>query len=296
MLRQLWKRATPLSVSRSTSLNKWVDRIEARWVSQMSLPDAFETIEFTKQGGVGLLTLNRPDSLNAVSSLMTREIFTVLRGVDGDPKIMATVLTGKGSVFCAGADLKEIQAWVESGDKEQSGLGEWKRFGEIQKPVIGAVNGAALGGGSEIAMMCDVVVASENAYFGQPEVQVGLIPGMGATQRLIRAVGKSKAMEMILTGEKRGMKAEEALQRGLVSKVVKTGDVVSEAMKIADRISQLSVPVVIKAKQCVKAAEPDLTEGLRLEYEMFLSCFDVEDSKEGMRAFFEKRKPVWKHE
>lgn len=255
--------------------------------------DAFETLRFEEEGRVAVFTLDRPGQLNAINSAMMKELLGGLRAVDDDPDMAVSVVTGQGDVFSAGADLKEIAGWAVQGNDGKDALGGWKRFLEVEKPVIAAVNGKAFGGGAELAMMCDIVVAGENAVFRQPEVNMGLIPGMGATQRLTRAVGKFKTMDMILTG--RGVSAEEAWRIGLVSRVVKEGGVVEEAKEIGKRIASLSIPVIKKAKKCVKESEGmTLGNGLDAEYEAFLSVAELDDAKEGISAFLEKRKPIWK--
>lgn len=254
--------------------------------------EPLETLESSRDGRVSILTLNRPNHLNAVNSVMTREILACLNDNDANGEIAATVITGKGNAFCAGADLKEIAGWISCQKVDECTVGKWRRIEEIEKPIIAAVNGIALGGGSEVAMMCDIVLASDKAVFVQPEVKVGLIPGMGATQRLVRAVGKSKAMEVLLTGA--SVSAEEALALGIVSRIVNSEELISEAVKLGKRIGSYSLPVVAKLKKCVKDADKSLEKGLDSEYERFLSCFHLADASEGTSAFFEKRSPNWK--
>lgn len=279
--------ALPTIHAAATSLNK-------HQTLQRGKFDAFETLQVQEQNRVAIFTLNRPKQLNAINSVMAKEILRGLREVDCDPSIAVSVITGQGDVFAAGADLKEISGWVLGGKEEgKYELAKWKNVLEVEKPVIAAVNGMALGGGAEVAMMCDIVVAGENVVFSQPELNVGLIPGMGATQRLIRAVGKSKAMEVILTGGE--LSADEACRAGLVSKVVKQGEVVEEAIRIAKKIASFSIPIVKKAKKCiVESVNMDLENGLDFEYATFLSVSELDDAKEGVSAFLEKRLPVWK--
>ena len=256
---------------------------------------AYEMILVETRGAVGLITLNRPKALNALCDQLMVELGTALRAFDADDAVGAIVLTGSDKAFAAGADIKEMKdkSFVDVVTDDFIG-NRWETVLTIRKPVIAAVAGFALGGGCELAMMCDVILAAETAKFGQPEINLGVIPGAGGTQRLTRAVGKSKAMEMILTG--RMMDAAEAERSGLVSRIVPAGELVDEAMKVAERIAALSRPAVAMAKDAVnRAFETTLTEGVRFERRLFQSCFALADQKEGMAAFAEKRKAAFSH-
>ncbi len=256
---------------------------------------AYENILVETRGNVGLITLNRPKALNALSAGLTSELAQALDSLEADDNIGATVLTGSEKAFAAGADIKEMK------DKTYMDvyLGDfitrhWERVTTCRKPVIAAVAGYALGGGCEIAMMCDFIIAADNARFGQPEITIGTMPGAGGTQRLARFVGKSKAMEMCLTG--RMMDAAEAERAGLASRVVPVADLVEEAVKTAQRIADMSRPVVMLTKEAVnRAYESTLGEGVRFERRLFHSTFATEDQKEGMSAFVEKRQPHFKN-
>lgn len=256
---------------------------------------SYENILIEKRGAVGLVTLNRPKALNALSSAVMSELTRALDEFETDDGIGAVVLTGSEKAFAAGADIKEMQdkdyMEVYLSDFITSG---WERLTTCRKPVVAAVAGYALGGGCELAMMCDVIIAAENAKFGQPEITLGIMPGAGATQRLTRWMGKSKAMEMCLTG--RMMDAQEAERAGLVSRVVSTPELVDEAVKTAQKIAEFSRPIAMMIKESVnRAYETTLAEGIRFERRLFHSTFATEDQKEGMAAFVEKRKPTFKH-
>ncbi|HLI10071.1 MAG TPA: enoyl-CoA hydratase [Alphaproteobacteria bacterium] len=256
---------------------------------------AYEHIIAETRGAVGLITLNRPKALNALCSPLIREMGEVLDGFEAEDGIGAVVITGSEKAFAAGADIKEMQPLdyqdVYLRDFITKG---WERITTCRKPIIAAVAGFALGGGCELAMMCDFILAAENAKFGQPEIKLGTIPGAGGTQRLTRFVGKSKAMEMILTG--RMMDAAEAERAGLVSRVLPLGDLLSEAIKAAEVIAALSRPSVLMAKEAVnRAYETTLAEGIRFERRLFHSTFALADQKEGMQAFIEKRPPHFKN-
>jgi len=256
---------------------------------------AYEHIIAEKRGRVGLITLNRPKALNALCSPLIAELGAALSEFDGDDDIGAIVLTGSEKAFAAGADIKEMESKdfneVYSTDFI---TGDWEVAANCRKPVIAAVAGYALGGGCEMAMMCDFIIAGENAKFGQPEITIGTIPGAGGTQRLTRAVGKAKAMEMCLTG--RIMDAEEAERSGLVTRIVPVDKLVEDALETADKIAKLSMPVVMMAKESVnKAFETTLKEGVMFERRVFHSTFALEDRKEGMAAFAEKRSPNFEH-
>lgn len=244
---------------------------------------------------VAVLTLNRPKALNALCDDLMRQLVDRLGEVDADDNLRAAVVTGSGKAFAAGADIKEMNSRTSFSDvRHASMLSHWSGVSSIRKPIIAAVNGFALGGGCELAMACDIIIASEDAKFGQPEIKLGTIPGVGGTQRLIRAVGKSKAMEWILAGEM--LTAAEAERAGLVSRVVPTGQALEEAVRLAEKIAGFSSPVVQLAKECVNAsAETTLAEGLRLERGLFHSTWAFEDRREGFEAFIEKRQATWRH-
>jgi len=253
---------------------------------------AFETILVETRGKVGLITLNRPKALNALNTKVMAEIVDAARTFDADPGIGAMVVTGSEKAFAAGADIKEMQPKTYVDAYLADLFVEWEGLTRIRKPVIAAVAGYALGGGCELAMMCDFIVAGDNAKFGQPEITLGVMPGMGGSQRLTRFVGKSKAMDMCLTG--RMMDAAEAERSGLVSRVFPAAELVDEAVKIAARIAELSGLAVMINKEAVnRAYETTLAEGLRFERRMFHSMFAFEDQKEGMAAFVDKRPPAF---
>lgn len=255
----------------------------------------YETILVeTPVEGVGLIRLNRPKALNALNSQITGETFTAMEAFDRDPAIGAIVLTGSDRAFAAGADIKEM---AETDAVTMMGGGDftdWSRMSRIGKPIIAAVSGYALGGGCEMAMMADMIIASETAQFGQPEINLGIIPGAGGTQRLIRAVGKAVAMEVILAD--RRLTAEEALRFGLVSRVAPVETYLNEAIQLAQKIAGLSHIAVRLAKDAVnRALELPLQEGLNYEKRNFYLLFGTEDRLEGMNAFIEKRQANWKH-
>ncbi|QDC02851.1 enoyl-CoA hydratase [Mesorhizobium sp. 8] len=255
---------------------------------------AYETIIAETRGKVGLITLNRPKALNALNSQVLADIVAAAQAFDADDGIGAMVVTGSEKAFAAGADIKEMQAktYVEA-YLEDFFVG-WEEFTRTRKPVIAAVAGYALGGGCELAMMCDFIIAADSAKFGQPEITLGVMPGMGGSQRLTRFVGKSKAMDMVLTG--RMMDATEAERSGLVSRVVPAADLVEEAVKAAQKIADFSLPAVIMAKEAVnRSYDLTLAEGLRFERRVFHSMFALDDQKEGMAAFAEKRKPAFRN-
>ncbi len=256
---------------------------------------AYENILVETRGKVGLITLNRPDAMNALNDALMADLTDALNAYESDDAIGAIVVTGSEKAFAAGADIKQMQtqtymdAYLE--DFITSG---WERLASVRKPVIAAVAGYALGGGCEVAMMCDFILAADTAKFGQPEINIGIIPGSGGTQRLTRFVGKSKAMEMCLTG--RMMDAEEAERAGLVSRIIPAADLVDEAIKTAERIAGMSRPAVMMAKESVnRAYESTLSEGVRFERRLFQSLFSTEDQKEGMAAFIEKRQPKFQN-
>ncbi len=254
----------------------------------------YETIIVETRGKVGLITLNRPKALNALNSQVLADIVAAAKAFDADPGIGALVVTGSEKAFAAGADIKEMQAMSFVEAYVRDFFVGWEEFTRARKPVIAAVAGYALGGGCELAMMCDFIIAADNAKFGQPEITLGVMPGMGGSQRLTRFVGKSKAMDMCLTG--RMMDAAEAERSGLVSRVVPAAELVEEALKAAAKIAEFSLPSVMMTKEAVnRAYETTLTEGLRFERRLFHSLFALDDQKEGMAAFAEKRKPNFTH-
>jgi enoyl-CoA hydratase len=249
---------------------------------------AYETIIVETRGKVGLVTLNRPKALNALNSAVLAEILAAMQAFDANPRIGAMVITGSEKAFAAGADIKEMQSKTYVDAYLEDFFGGWEEFTRIRKPIIAAVAGYALGGGCELAMMCDFIIAADNAKFGQPEITLGVMPGMGGSQRLTRFVGKSKAMDMCLTG--RMMDAQEAERSGLVSRVVPMGELLEETLKAAAKIAEFSLPAVMMAKEAVnRSYETTLAEGLRFERRLFHSMFALEDQKEGMAAFTEKR-------
>jgi enoyl-CoA hydratase len=256
---------------------------------------SYQNILVETRGAVGLITLSRPKALNALCDALVREMGTALDGFEADDKIGAVVVTGSDKAFAAGADIKEMSGRsymdVYLGDFITVG---WERVTTCRKPIVAAVAGYALGGGCELAMMCDTIIAADTAKFGQPEITLGIIPGAGGTQRLTRFVGKAKAMDMVLTG--RMMDAAEAERSGLVSRVVPAAALLDEAVAVATRIAELSRPAVMIAKEAVnRAYETTLSEGVRFERRVFHSLFATEDQKEGMAAFVEKRKPRFKN-
>jgi len=255
---------------------------------------AYENIVADTKGKVGVVTLNRPEALNALNNALMSELGQALDGFEADEAIGCVVITGSERAFAAGADIKEManKTYVEAYTTDF--LANWDRVTRMRKPVIAAVAGFALGGGCELAMMCDFIIAAETAVFGQPEINLALIPGAGGTQRLTRAVGKSKAMEMCLSG--RRMDAQEAERSGLVSRVVPAEDLIEEALKAAGTIASMSLPSVLLAKEAVnRAYETTLAEGVRFERRTFIALFSTEDQKEGAAAFIEKRKPNFKN-
>lgn len=256
---------------------------------------SYEFILAETRDTVGLITLNRPDALNALSDHLMDEIGQALEGFERDDTIGAIILTGSEKAFAAGADIKGMKDRSYMDVYLGNFIGRnWEQVTQCRKPVIAAVAGYALGGGCELAMMCDFILAADNARFGQPEIKLGIIPGAGGTQRLTRFVGKSKAMEMCLTG--RMMDADEAERSGLVSRVVPVADLLNEALKTATAIASMSRPSVFMAKTAVnKAYETTLTEGVAAERLMFQSLFATEDQKEGMAAFAEKRPADFKN-
>src|SRR5579864_15572 len=255
----------------------------------------YANILVERQGPVGIVRLNRPQALNALNAALIAELGQAFDDLEGDDAIAAIVLTGNDKAFAAGADIKEMagktymQAYAE--DFITKG---WERVAQCRKPVVAAVAGFALGGGCEVAMMCDIVIAAENARFGQPEINLGTMPGAGGTQRLPRSIAKAKAMDLCLTG--RMMDAAEAERLGLVSRIVPVDKLLAEAIAVANRISELSQPIAMMVKESVnRAFETTLAEGVRFERRLFHSTFATEDQKEGMAAFIARKKPAFRN-
>ncbi len=255
---------------------------------------SYNTIRAETRDRTGLITLHRPKSLNALNSELIAELNDALDGFEADADIGATVITGSERAFAAGADIKEMQPKSYMDAFFGDFIDPWDRVARCRKPLIAAVSGYALGGGCELAMMCDILIASETARFGQPEIRIGTFPGSSGTQRLPRAIGKAKAMDLILTG--RMMDAAEAERAGLVSRIVAPGNVLDTALEVAETISRLSLPVVMMAKEAVnRSQEMPLSEGVLFERRVFYSTFALEDQKEGMAAFAEKREPAFRN-
>ncbi|MEJ2174155.1 MAG: enoyl-CoA hydratase [bacterium] len=256
---------------------------------------AYEFIHATTRGRVGLVTLNRPKQMNALNPKLMQELGEALQGFDADDGVGAIVITGSEKAFAAGADIVVMKSYSYMDAFRTNYITrDWEHIRNIRKPVIAAVAGYALGGGNELAMMCDIVIAADNAQFGQPEVNLGIMPGAGGTQRLARFASKAKAMDLCLTA--RMMDAQEAERAGIVSRVVPLAKLMDEAMAVADRIAAYSLPVVMMIKETVnRAYETTLSEGVHYERRIFHSMFSLDDQKEGMAAFVEKRKPNFKH-
>jgi len=253
----------------------------------------YTTILTETRGRVGLVTLNRPGAMNALNNTLTRELMDALEAFDNDDAVGAMVITGNQKAFAAGADIKEMADKTVREMYDNDPIANFGRIRAIRKPVIAAVSGWALGGGCEIAMSCDMIVASETAKFGQPEITIGVIPGAGGTQRLTRAVGKAIAMEMILNN--RALSAAEALQFGLINRIVPAEAYLDEALKLAEEVASRAPAAIRSAKKMINQAyEQFLGEALSEEKKEFYNLFTTEDQKEGMRAFAEKRKPQWK--
>jgi enoyl-CoA hydratase len=256
---------------------------------------AYANILLERRGPVGIVTLNRPQALNALNAALIADLGAALDDLEGDEQIGAIVLTGSDKAFAAGADIKEMadKTYIEAYRQDFITKG-WERVAQCRKPVIAAVAGFALGGGCEVAMMCDIIIAAENARFGQPEINLGTMPGAGGTQRLARFIGKAKAMDLCLTG--RMMDAAEAERAGLVSRIVPADKLLAEAIAIATKIAGLSQPVAMMVKESVnRAFETTLSEGVRFERRLFHATFATEDQKEGMAAFIAKRKPAFRN-
>ena len=255
---------------------------------------AYENIIVETRDKVGLITLNRPKALNALNADLMGEISKALSGFETDDKIGCIVITGSEKAFAAGADIKEMQSKSYVDAYKEDFITSWEYVTRVRKPVVAAVAGFALGGGCELAMMCDFILAADTAKFGQPEINLGVIPGSGGTQRLTRFVGKSKSMEMCLTG--RMMDAEEAERVGLVSRIIPADKLIDEAVEVGNKIAAMSMPSVMMAKECVnRAYETTLREGVLFERRVFHSTFALEDQKEGMAAFVEKRTAQFKN-
>ena len=254
-----------------------------------------ELINVEKRGRVGLVTLNRPKQMNALNPQLMQELGAALQAFDADDGVGAMVITGSEKAFAAGADIGVMKdfSYMDAFMSDYI-TKDWEHIRRIRKPVIAAVAGYALGGGNELAMMCDIVIAADNARFGQPEINLGIMPGAGGTQRLPRAAGKAKAMDLCLTA--RMMDAQEAERSGLVSRVVPLDKLMEEALGVAEKIAGYSLPVVMMIKESInRAYETTLSEGVLHERRVFQSLFALEDQKEGMAAFLEKRKPTFKH-
>ncbi|MFI6768012.1 enoyl-CoA hydratase [Streptomyces sp. NPDC050355] len=255
---------------------------------------AYETILVERKGRAALLTLNRPAALNALNLQVMNEVVAATEELDRDPECGCIVITGSAKAFAAGADIKEMRPQGYMDMYLSDWFGAWDRLGQLRTPTVAAVAGYALGGGCELAMLCDVLLAADTAVFGQPEIKLGVIPGIGGSQRLTRAVGKAKAMELCLTG--RTMDASEAERAGLVSRVVPAGELLGEALAVAETIAGMSLPVAMMAKEAVdRAFETTLTEGVRFERRLFHAVFATSDQKEGMSAFVDKRPPAFRH-
>jgi enoyl-CoA hydratase len=254
----------------------------------------FQTILVKQEGRVGVITLNRPEALNALNVQLGNEVLAAARGFDADPEIGAIVVTGSDRAFAAGADIKEMAPRSYMDMYTQKWFAAWDELARVRTPLIAAVAGHALGGGCELAMICDFIIAADNAKFGQPEIRLGVIPGMGGSQRLTRAIGKAKAMEMVLTG--RTMGAEEAERAGLVARVVPVAGLMEDALATAATIAGMSKPIALLAKEAVNAAyEMSLAEGVHFERRLNHSCWATDDQKEGMAAFIDKRAPEFTH-
>jgi enoyl-CoA hydratase len=253
----------------------------------------YENILVEQRGKVVLITLNRPKALNALSKGLVTDLNHALGEFGEDDEIGAVIITGSEKAFCAGADIKEVSGVNFVTAYRNDMIAEWDRVAAFRKPLIAAVAGYALGGGCELAMMCDIILAADTAKFGQPEITLGIIPGAGGTQRLTKLVGRAKAMEMCLTGRLIG--AEEAERAGLVSRIVPAADLLAEAMKVAEKIASFPLAAVMMVKESVnRAEETSLAEGLRFERRLFHALFASEDQKEGMAAFLEKRPPLFR--
>jgi enoyl-CoA hydratase len=261
----------------------------------MSKTRSYENVLVERRGAVGIVTLNRPQALNALNAALVADLGAAFDDLEFDEAIGAIIVTGSEKAFAAGADIREMapKGYIDVYREDFITRG-WERVGQCRKPVVAAVAGFALGGGCEVAMMCDIIIAADNARFGQPEITLGTMPGAGGTQRLARFVGKAKAMDLCLTG--RMMDAAEAERSGLVSRVVPLAELIPEALKVAERIAEMSRPIAMMVKESVnRAYETTLSEGVRFERRLFHATFATEDQKEGMAAFVAKRKPSFRH-
>ncbi|MFJ7250680.1 enoyl-CoA hydratase [Kitasatospora sp. NPDC098652] len=258
------------------------------------MTETYETILVERKGRVGLITLDRPKALNALNTRLMNEVVAAATDFDRDPDIGCLLVTGSEKAFAAGADIKEMQPLEFVDAYLGDWFAAWDRFAALRKPVVAAVAGYALGGGCELAMMCDILLAADTAKFGQPEIKLGVIPGIGGSQRLTRAIGKAKAMELCLTG--RTMGAEEAERAGLVSRIVPADRLPAEALATAETVAAMSSPAAIMLKEAVnRSYETTLAEGVRFERRLFHAVFATADQKEGMAAFAEKRPPEFHH-
>jgi len=254
----------------------------------------YQTIRVERRGRVAWITLDRPEALNALNAQLMHELVDAATALDGDDAIGAIVVTGSEKAFAAGADIKEMASKSTAEMRQENHFGPWLEFARVKKPVIAAVSGYALGGGFELALMCDIILAADSAKLGLPEVGLGVIPGIGGTQRLVRAVGYPKAAEMILTG--RRIDAEEAFAIGIVSRIVPADRLLQEAQEMAEGVAAKSLPALVAAKAALDAAlETTLEAGIAVEAEQFTALFDTADQKEGMAAFSEKREPSFQH-
>ncbi len=255
---------------------------------------SYQNIIAETKGRVGIIRLNRPQALNALNRALMIELVQAIDACEADNDIGCLLITGSDKAFAAGADIKEMADKSFIDVYLGNFAASWDHATRARKPIVAAVAGFALGGGCELAMHCDIIIAADSAKFGQPEIKLGVIPGIGGTQRLTRAVGKAKAMDMILTG--RNMDAAEAERAGLVARVVPAASLMDEAMKVADTIANMSLPSVLAGKEAInRAFESPLAEGVMFERRIFHALFATDDQKEGMKAFIEKRKPVWKN-
>ena len=254
----------------------------------------YETILVEQRDRVGIITLNRPKVLNALNQKLTEELLAAAETFDRDPAIGCILITGSEKAFAAGADINEMQDQSFIDMYASDWFSVWDRLAAVRTPLVAAVAGFALGGGCELAMICDVILAADTAKFGQPEIKLGVMPGIGGSQRLTRFVGKAKAMEMCLTG--RMMDAAEAERSGLVSRVIPAAELLTDALKTAETIASMSLPITMMTKESInRSYETTLTEGIRFERRVFHSMFATTDQKEGMKAFVDKRKAVFRH-
>jgi len=293
----MFRRLMPLAMRNARSMAARQQRASAvrAFSSAATEEEKLVLAEVRGEGKVGLITLNRPKALNALCDKLVKQLNAQLKAFDADPNIGAIVITGSEKSFAAGADIKEMAPQTYATAQRSDMLAFWHDITQIKKPIIAAVNGYALGGGCELAMMCDIIIAGDKAKFGQPEITIGTMPGCGGTQRLTRAVGKSKAMEWILTGEM--FTAEQAERAGLVSRVVAADQLVDNAIKTATKIANFSQPVVALTKEAVNAAyETTLNQGVIFERRLFHATFALDDRKIGMEAFVSKQAPQWKNQ